>query len=297
MRKILVIIAALAAVLAVANTASAASASGSQSKASRSAQGFTDTYLYVSAGQQDNGHAWVDWHADIGNYWNKAGVLLVEVATSPQFSESEGFYEENIVDDAYLDSYANPGSWLSSLKLPPDDYYVAALLQWERNTYDDFDWTDRWVTRPDMSFTVATPAITWNTCSNAIWVTNDQWDLKNGHFSCRKQPGKFQVTYRFKTHGQKQAHIFGVRLTGQHEGTARYLRTGAIGRHALASWHRPASGHARRPRPLRPLPALAALCLADGRAGQPPHAADPQRAGLTDDAPERPAHAGSRRAF
>ena len=67
--------------------------------------------------------------------------------------------------------------------------------------------------------------------------------------------------------------------------------------HALASWHRPASGHARRLRPLRPLPAVAALCLADGRAGQPPHATDPQGGSLTDDAPERPAHAGSRRAF
>ena len=187
-------------------------------------QQFTDTYIHWNYGQKDGGHPWVTWYADIGDYWNKAGLLSVAVATSPGFSEAEGFYQESIVDYGYLDSYANPGEWVSSWKLEPGTYYVAVLMQWERNTYDDWDWTSRWV-KADYPITVSPPAVTWNTCSNAIWVAKDQWNLGRGTTSCKPLTGNFQVTHRFKNKGHKQTYVFSVRLTGHHSGTARYLRT------------------------------------------------------------------------
>ena len=73
----------------------------------------------------------------------------------------------------------------------------------------------------DYPITISRPAVTWNTCANAIWVTKDEWNLGRGRTSCTRLTGKFQVAHRFKINGHRQTHFFGVRLTRHHQGTAR----------------------------------------------------------------------------
>ena len=115
------------AALAIAGQASAATAAPQEGRSQQGSGTYTDWYY----GQQDGGHVSVNWATTFGGgYWNKGGVMAVAVSNSPAWSTDDGFYDENIVDFAFIDSWANPGQWISSYKLAPGTYYVAVFLQW-----------------------------------------------------------------------------------------------------------------------------------------------------------------------
>ena len=220
-RKLLVTLVVLVA-LAVAVSAQAATTQSAGST----------TQIWATVGWKDGGHVYLDWHSETYVPGWKAGVLSVEVATSPQVG-SDGFYAENLVDYGYIDSYANPGRWVSSWKLDPGTYYVLIQYQFAG---PDYQWESKWSSSGPRTITipaplppppppVVTPPVndgSWDTCANAIRIAKSFFGSHGKWKGCRYLGAHaWQPTVR--RHVSKRWDVIkaiNVYVTGRNQGDA-----------------------------------------------------------------------------
>ena len=212
-RKLLVTLVALAA-LAVAGSAQAAA----------TAQTGT-TQIWSSVGWKDGGHVYVNWHSENYDPGWRSGVLSVEVADSPAMG-SDGFYTENLIDYGYVDSFANPGQWVSSYKLDPGTYYVLVKYQFEG---PDYYWEAKYGAGGPRTIVIPSPPPppppideSWDTCANAIRIGKSFFGSQGKWKGCRYLGANaWQPTVR--RHVSKRWDVIkaiNVYATGRNQGDA-----------------------------------------------------------------------------